>query len=89
MTVEVGNSDKLAANANISSFTSYHVPGVVYDTAVGTTGTTTKVTIDAGTLTDMNVTVDVGQHRQNPERADGVDAAVRHACPCSAARWST
>jgi S1-C subfamily serine protease len=59
VTVEVGNSDKLAANADISSFTSYHVPGVVYDTAVGTTGTTSKVTIDAGTLTAMNVTVDV------------------------------
>ena len=59
VTVEVGNSDKLASNADISSFTSYHVPGVVYDTAVGTTGTTTKVTIDAGTLTQMNVTVDV------------------------------
>jgi len=42
-----------------TSFTSYHVPGTVYDTAVGTTGTTTKVTIDAGTLTAMNVTVDV------------------------------
>jgi S1-C subfamily serine protease len=59
VTVEVGNSDKLASNAGISSFTSYHVPGVVYDTAVGTTGTTSKVTIDAGTLTEMNVTVDV------------------------------
>jgi S1-C subfamily serine protease len=59
VTVEVGNSDKLTSNADSSSFTSYHVPGVVYDTAVGTTGTTTKVTIDAGTLTDTNVTVDV------------------------------
>ena len=59
VTVQVGNSDKLASNADRSSFTSYHVPGVVYDTAVGTTGTTTKVTIDAGTLTQMNVTVDV------------------------------
>jgi S1-C subfamily serine protease len=59
VTVEVGNSDKLVQNAEISSFTSFHVPGMVYDTAVGTTGTTTKVTIDAGTLTAMNVTVDV------------------------------
>jgi S1-C subfamily serine protease len=59
VTVEVGNSDKLVQNADISSFTSFHVPGTVYDTAVGTTGTTTKVTIDAGTLTSMNVTVDV------------------------------
>ena len=59
VTVEVGNSDRLVQNAKASSFTSYHVPGAVYDTAVGTTGTTTKVTIDAGTLTAMNVTVDV------------------------------
>ena len=59
VTVEVGNSDRLVHNAEISSFTSYHVPGAVYDTAVGTTSTTTKVTIDAGTLTAMNVTVDV------------------------------
>jgi S1-C subfamily serine protease len=59
VTVEVGNSDRLVQNAEASNFTSYHVPGEVYDTAVGTTGTTTKVTIDAGTLTAVNVTVDV------------------------------
>jgi S1-C subfamily serine protease len=59
VTVEVGNSDSLVRNAEISSFTSYHVPGQVYDTAVGTTGTTASVTIDTGTLTAMNVTVDV------------------------------
>ena len=59
VTIEVGNSDKLVQNAELSSFTSFHVPGRVYDTAVGTTGTTAKVTIDAGTLTAMNVTVDV------------------------------
>ena len=59
VTVEVGNSDRVAQNAAISSFSSYHVPGAVYDTAVGTTGTTTQVTIDAGTLTAVNVTVDV------------------------------
>ena len=60
VTVEVGNSDRLVQNAESSSFSSYHVPGAVYDTAVGTTGTTNRVTIDAGTLTAMNVTVDVG-----------------------------
>src|SRR5580704_17137084 len=59
VTVEAGNSDRLASNAEASSFTSYHVPGNVSDTAVGTTRTTDKVTIDAGTLTTMNVTVDV------------------------------
>jgi S1-C subfamily serine protease len=40
------------------------VPGEVYDTAVGTTGTTTQVTIDAGTLTATNVTVDVAGTNQ-------------------------
>ena len=59
VTVEVGNSDRLVQNAQASRFTSYHVPGKVYDIAVGTTGTTNRVTIDAGTLTAMNVTVDV------------------------------
>ena len=59
VTVEVGNSDRLVQNARISSFSSYHLPGQVYDTAVGTVGTTTRVTFDAGTLTAMNVTVDV------------------------------
>jgi S1-C subfamily serine protease len=59
VTIEVGNSDRLVQNTDISDFTSYHAPGQVLDTAVGTTGTTTKVTIDAGTLTAMNVTVDV------------------------------
>ena len=58
-TVTVGNSATLVKNAEASRESSYHVPGEVYDTAVGTTGTTTKVTIDAGTLTAMNVTVDV------------------------------
>jgi S1-C subfamily serine protease len=59
VTVEVGNSDRLVQNAEVSRFSSYHVPGQVYDTAVGTTGTTNKVSIDTGTLTAMNVTVDV------------------------------
>jgi len=59
VTVEVGNSDRLTQNAEASRFTSYHIPGTVYDTAVGTTGTTNQVTIDTGTLTAMNVTVDV------------------------------
>src|ERR1700734_3968906 len=38
VTAEVGNSDRLASNAEASRFTSYHAPGTVYDTAVGTTG---------------------------------------------------
>ena len=77
VTVEVGNSDTARSRTRKSpSSRPITCRAQVYDTAVGTTGTTTKVTIDAGTLTAMNVTVDVGQHQQNPERADGVDAAV-------------
>jgi S1-C subfamily serine protease len=64
VTVEVGNSGRLVSNANASSFTSYHEPGKVYDTAVGTTGTTTRVTIDAGTLTATNVTVDIANSNE-------------------------
>jgi S1-C subfamily serine protease len=59
VTVAVGNSDRLVQNEEGSSFTSYHAPGKVDDIAVGTTGTTAKVTIDAGTLSATNVTVDV------------------------------
>lgn len=59
VTAEVGNSDRLVQNAKLSEFTSYHVPGQVYDTAVGTTGTTSRVTVDVGTLTAVNATVDV------------------------------
>jgi S1-C subfamily serine protease len=73
VTVEVGNSDRLVQNADISSFTSYHVPGKVYDTAVGTTGATSKVTIDAGTLTAMNVTVNVAS---TSETRDGLMASA-------------
>jgi Trypsin-like peptidase domain len=57
--VAVGNSDRLTQNAQASRFTSFHAPGKVDDIAVGTTGTTSKVTIDAGTLAAVNVTVDV------------------------------
>ena len=63
VTVEVGNSDRLASNAEASRFTSYHAPGKVDDISVGTTGTTAKVTIDAGTLSAMNVTVDVANDK--------------------------
>ena len=59
VTVEVGNSDRLVQNADASSFTSYHLPGEVYDTAVGTTGAASQVTFDTGTVSAVNVTVDV------------------------------
>jgi S1-C subfamily serine protease len=59
-TVEVGNSDTLVKNAEASRISSYHVPGQVYDTAVGTTGTEAGLTIDVGTLASLNTTVSVG-----------------------------
>jgi S1-C subfamily serine protease len=64
-TVEVGNSATLVKNAEASRESSYHVPGEVYDTAVGTTGTQTGVTIDVGTLATLNTTVSVGSTTQS------------------------
>jgi S1-C subfamily serine protease len=59
-TVTVGNSATLVKNAEASRESSYHVPGEVYDTAVGTTGTEAAVTIDVGTLVTLNITVTDG-----------------------------
>ena len=60
-TVTVGNSDTLVKNAEAARETSYHVPGQVYDTAVGTTGHQKALSMDVGTLTTLNTTVSVGQ----------------------------
>jgi S1-C subfamily serine protease len=79
VTVEVGNSDRLVQNAEASRFTSYHVPNEVYDTAVGTVGTTTKVTIDAGTLTAMDVTVDIAN--TNKTRSGLMSSALQSDTP--------
>jgi S1-C subfamily serine protease len=59
-TVTVGNSDTLVKNAEAARETSYHVPGQVYDTAVGTTGHQKALSMDVGTLTTLNTTVSVG-----------------------------
>jgi S1-C subfamily serine protease len=59
-TVEVGNSATLVKSAEASRESSYHVPGEVYVTAVGTTGTQDALTIDVGTLATLNTTVTVG-----------------------------
>jgi S1-C subfamily serine protease len=60
-TVTVGNSDTLVKSAEAARETSYHVPGQVYDTAVGTTGTEAALSMDVGTLATLNTTVDVGR----------------------------
>jgi hypothetical protein len=59
-TVTVGNSATIVKNADASRESSYHVPGQVYDTAVGTTGRDTAVSIDVGTLTTLDATVTLG-----------------------------
>jgi S1-C subfamily serine protease len=59
-TVTVGNSDTLVKSAEAARETSYHVPGQVYDTAVGTTAREKSLSMDVGTLTTLNTTVSVG-----------------------------
>jgi S1-C subfamily serine protease len=59
-TVTVGNSATIVNSAEASRESSYHVPGQVYDTAIGTTGRENTLTIDVGTLSTLNTTVTVG-----------------------------
>ena len=56
-TVTVGNSDTIVSSAAGIRQSSYHVPGVVIDTAVSSTGTADGVSLDVGTLTTLNTTV--------------------------------
>jgi S1-C subfamily serine protease len=60
-TVTVGNSATLVKSAEAARETSYHVPGQVYDTAIGTTGSEAALSIDVGTLATLNTTVSVGR----------------------------
>jgi S1-C subfamily serine protease len=60
-TVAVGNSATLVKSAEAAREASYHVPGQVYDTAVGTTGTEAALSIDTGTLATLNTTVTDGR----------------------------
>jgi S1-C subfamily serine protease len=60
-TVTVGNSATLVNSSEASRETSYHVPGQVYDTAVGTTGRQNALTLDVGTLDYLDSTVTVGR----------------------------
>jgi S1-C subfamily serine protease len=60
-TVTVGNSATIVQNAEASRMSSYHVPGQVYDTAVGTTGREAALSMDVGTLATLNTTVAVGK----------------------------
>ena len=60
-TVTVGNSATLVKSSEASKVASYHVPGQVYDTAVGTTGRQDALTLDVGTLDYLDTTVTVGR----------------------------
>jgi S1-C subfamily serine protease len=60
-TVTVGNSATLVKSAEAARESSYHVPGQVYDTAIGTTGREAALSIDVGTLDTLNTTVTVGR----------------------------
>jgi S1-C subfamily serine protease len=58
-TLAVGNSDSLTADAAASTQHSYHVPGEVFDTAVGSAGTSDGVIINTGVLISLNQTATV------------------------------
>jgi S1-C subfamily serine protease len=60
-TVTVGNSATLVNSSEASRESSYHVPGQVYDTAVGTVGRQNSLTLDVGTLDYLDTTVSVGR----------------------------
>jgi S1-C subfamily serine protease len=60
-TVAVGNSATLVNSSKASRETSYHVPGQVYDTAIGTAGRQNALTLDVGTLDYLDTTVSVGR----------------------------
>jgi S1-C subfamily serine protease len=63
-TVTVGNSATLVDGSYNSKEVSYHIAGEVLDTAVGTIGTSRNVTIDLGTLVNLDATVSASGHTQ-------------------------
>ncbi|WP_367185095.1 trypsin-like peptidase domain-containing protein, partial [Trebonia sp.] len=75
-TVTVGNSATIVKSAEASRESSYHVPGQVYDTAVGTTGRENALTIDVGTLTTLDTTVTVGATTRSGLMASVLQSAV-------------
>ena len=74
-TVAVGNSATIVQSAEASSVRSYHVPGQVYDTAVGTTGREHTLTFDVGTLTTLDTTVSVGRTTRSGLMASAMQSA--------------
>jgi S1-C subfamily serine protease len=74
-TVTVGNSATLVNSSKASRESSYHVPGQVYDTAVGTTGRQNALTIDVGTLDYLDTTVTVGRTTRTGLLASALQSA--------------
>ncbi len=74
-TVAVGNSATIVQSAEASSQRSYHVPGQVYDTAVGTTGREHTLTFDVGILTTLDTTVGVGRTTRSGLMASAMQSA--------------
>jgi S1-C subfamily serine protease len=60
----VGNSATIVAGSYDSKEFSFHVPGEVIDTAVGTTGTGDNMSIDVGNLINLDTTTAVGGRSQ-------------------------
>jgi hypothetical protein len=75
-TVAVGNSATIVESAEASRQRSYHVPGQVYDTAVGTTGREDALSIDVGTLATLNTTVSVGSTTRSGLMASVLQSAM-------------
>jgi hypothetical protein len=64
-TVTVGNSATIVDGSYSAREASYHVAGEVTDTEVGTSGTSRTVTIDLGTLIDLNASVAASGHNRS------------------------
>jgi S1-C subfamily serine protease len=74
-TVTVGNSATLVTSSQAARESSYHVPGQVYDTAVGTTGRQDALTMDVGILTGLDTTVSVGRRTRGGLLASALQSA--------------
>jgi S1-C subfamily serine protease len=79
VTAPVGNSATLVESAEASREVSYHVPGQVYDTAIGTTGRENTVSLDVGTLSTLDTTVTVGKATRTGLMASVLQTAMNSA----------
>jgi S1-C subfamily serine protease len=78
-TVTVGNSATLVKSAEAARESSYHVPGQVYDTAIGTTGREAALSMDVGTLVTLDTTVTVGRTTRSGLMASVLQTAMTSA----------